>query len=59
MKYNKKDFKKFLNENVKSKNFDFEAYCEDLEQQFYETGRKQYELSKFESKNGQTILFDY
>lgn len=59
MKYNKKNFKKFLDENVKSKIYNFEAYCNDLETQFGNTGLKEYELSSFESKSGNPEIFHY
>jgi hypothetical protein len=54
---NKKEFKKFLLENVKG-TFNFDAYVEDAERQTGSTGTAQYELSRFESKSGRPELFD-
>ena len=57
----KNDFKQFLKDNLKKdfENINFEAYCEDLEQQYYNNGFRHYELSKFESKSGKPEIFDY
>lgn len=50
-------FKKFLDKNVKNEYYNFEAYIFDLEKQVGETGVNYYELSKNESKSGQTEIF--
>lgn len=52
-------FEEFLKENVKSEVWNFNAYCNDLLTQWGDTGRMEYELSGFESKTGNPILFDY
>ena len=59
MNFNKKDFKKFLDENLKNKQYCFEAYCNELETQYGNTGIREYELSRFESKSGNPELFSY
>lgn len=60
MKYNKKEFKDFLKNNVKDfESINFDAYCEDLENQYDQTGSNCYELSKFESKTNKPELFYY
>lgn len=60
MKYNKKEFKNFLKNNVKDfELINFDAYCKDLENQHDQTGSKCYELSKFESKTSRSELFYY
>lgn len=55
----KEDFKRFLDENLKNTNYDFQAYCEDLENQYFCTGNFRYELSKFKTKSGHTEEFRY
>lgn len=52
-------FKKFLKENVKAECYSVEAYRVDLLTQYGETGREEYELSKYESKSGNSELFSY
>lgn len=59
MRYNKANFKKFLKQNLKTDIYNFEAYCQDLEIQYGNTGIREYELSKFETKSGNTELFRY
>ena len=59
MRYNKANFKKFLKQNLKTDIYNFEAYCNELEIQFDNTGIREYELSKFETKSGNTELFRY
>ena len=55
----KENFKKFLNEYVKNKNYNFNAYVEDLTSQWSNTGILEYELSSAESKDGIPHLFRY
>lgn len=59
MRYNKAKFKRFLKENLKTDIYNFEAYCNDLETQFGNTGIREYELSKFETKSGLPEIFKY
>lgn len=59
MRYNKANFKRFLKENLITDIYNFEAYCKDLETQFGNTGIREYELSKFETKSGNTEIFRY
>lgn len=62
MRYNKRNFKSFLKENLtpeRYKGMNFEAYCEDLESQYCATGSREYELRSFESKDRNPHLFRY
>lgn len=52
-------FKKFLDNNVKNKDYNFDAYIDDLTTQYGNTGTLEYELSKSESKSGKPELFNY
>lgn len=54
-----KKFKEFLVENVKTKEYSFEAYLEELDKQHGASGSNEYELSNFESKSGNPELFSY
>ena len=58
-KEEEREFKNFLKENVKSKVFNLDAYLDDLETQYCNTGSREYELSSFESKSGNPELFSY
>lgn len=60
MRYNKKNFKKFLKENYKNYNkIDFEACCDDLEKRYGETGTRFYELNQFETNSKRPECFYY
>ena len=52
-------FKMWLDNNVKSKVYNYEAYLEDLAYQYGCTGGSSYELSKNESRSGRTEIFSY
>lgn len=56
---NKENFKKWLDENVKAKVYDFGAYLDDIYNQYCETGRCEYELSSSESKDNLPHLYEY
>lgn len=55
---NIEDFREFLKKYAK-KDFDFVAYLQDLQDQHDRTGLCEYELSKFDSNDRQTHLFNY
>lgn len=55
----KSRFKKFLDNNVKAKEYNFEAYLDDLTTQYGNTGNTEYELSSSESKSGNPEIFNY
>jgi hypothetical protein len=54
-----KRFEMFLKKNVKNKNFDLEAYIDDLTSQWCNTGILEYELSSSESIDGTPHTFAY
>lgn len=54
-----KRFKKFLNQNCKSSDFNLDAYIDDLITQWENSGSFNYELSKFESKDNLTHDFEF
>lgn len=57
---NEEKLKKFLRENLKSKNFNYNACLDELIMQYGNTGNSEYELSRFETKSGnpETINFE-
>ncbi len=55
----KESFREFLDNNLKTENYDFNSYLDDLETQYGNTGKKEYELSGSESKTGNPILYNY
>ena len=62
MRYNKRNFKKFINQNINSKyknTISFQAYCEDLKKQHNETGTRCYEMNSYETKSSNPELFYY
>lgn len=57
---NKEKFKRFLEENIKDNIYvSFNAYLEDLEKQYCDTGMAEYEMSKFETKSGRPQIISY
>lgn len=59
MRYSKKKFREFLDENLKANAYDFDAACRELEDQYRETGRREYEISSYETKSGHPETFRY
>ncbi len=55
----KENFREFLDNNLKIENYDFNTYLDDLETQYGNTGMKEYELSRLESKTGNPVLYNY
>lgn len=55
----KESFKDFLDNNLKTENYDFKAYLDDLETQYGNTGVKEYELKGNETKTGNPTYYDY
>lgn len=55
----KEEFRSWLMENVKNKDFNFSAYLDDLDTQYCNSGMREYELSRLDSKDGLSHLFTY
>lgn len=55
----KERFKSFLDKYVKNGDYNFEAYIDDLVNQWGNTGILEYELNSAESKTGNAELFNY
>ncbi len=53
----KQNFKQFLDDNLKTKNYNLEAYLDDLQTQYGNTGIAEYELSNKETKSGTTEFY--
>lgn len=56
---NREKFLNWLKDKCKYDYFDFNAYLEDLEKQYFNTGSSIYELSSIESKTGLPEFFYY
>lgn len=54
----KNEFKKFLDKYCKNKDYNLNAYINDLITQVEETSRDEYELSSYESNTGKTEIYD-
>jgi len=60
MRAYKREFKKFLKKYSRTFNtYDFKCWCEDLENQHFETGINYYILYNFESLDNQQHIFYY
>lgn len=66
MKYNKDEFKAWLEENLKDTGRNdiwtrnsFKAHCEDLERQHNTTGQNCYELTHLETASGNPEEYSY
>lgn len=56
---NIENFKNWLDKNLKSECYNFEACLDELETRYCATSNKWYELSKFETKSGLPEIFTY